>query len=84
LTNCREWLLQNNPTGKYLLFFVNHVKAKNKKYFALSEGQISGINLPVSPDRGAFRERQERVVGCGGRRGAGDDGADAYGKGVWS
>jgi hypothetical protein len=42
---------QNNPTGKSLLIYGNRVKPRNKKYFAFAVGQISGMNLPVSPDK---------------------------------
>ena len=33
---------ETNPTGKSLPIIGKHVKPRNKKYFALSEGQISG------------------------------------------
>jgi hypothetical protein len=33
------------------------------------DGQIYGITPRVSPERGAFRDRHERGLGCGGRGG---------------
>jgi hypothetical protein len=75
---------QDNPTGKSLLIFRNRVKPRNKKYFAFAVGQISGMNLPVSPDKRGARDRHERAVGCGGREGALTNGAGAYGEVVWS
>ena len=41
---------QINPTGKALLIFRNNVKPGNQKYSAFAVGQISGMNMPVSPD----------------------------------
>jgi hypothetical protein len=41
---------QINPTGKSLLIFRNQVKPGNQKYSASPAGQISGMNMPVSPD----------------------------------
>jgi hypothetical protein len=43
-------LRQINPTGKSLLIFRNQVKPGNQKYSASPAGQISGMNMPVSPD----------------------------------
>ncbi|MGH6712946.1 MAG: hypothetical protein ACREEK_28825 [Bradyrhizobium sp.] len=45
---------QNNPTGKSMLIFGNHVKPRNQKYFALSEGKsVAHLGHPV-PLRGAL------------------------------
>ena len=54
-------LRQNNPTGKSLLIFRNYVKPRNQKYSASPDGQISDMNLPVSPDeRGGSRSSRTR------------------------
>ena len=58
-------LRQINPTGKSLPIFRNSVKPENQKYSAFLVGQISGIGPPVSPERGAARDRHER---CGEMR----------------
>ena len=55
--------------SKSLLIFRNRVKPWNQKYSASVAGQISGINWPSHPTRGADRDRHERAVGCGGREG---------------
>jgi hypothetical protein len=51
---------QNNPTGKSLLIFRNTVKPDNQKYSASPAGQISGMNLPVSPDERGVRTSRTR------------------------
>ena len=72
-------------TGKSLLIFRNRVKPRNQKYFAFADGQITGLNRPVSPDkRGGSRSSRNA------RRDAVDaealltNGAEAYGEVVWS
>ena len=67
---------------------ANHqkpVQSSPEKYFAFPVGQISATSSrhPV-PMRGAFRDRHERGMGCGGRSGARDERANAYGEAVWS
>ena len=67
-----------------LLFFGIYVKPQNKKYFALSEGQISGRYCLSHPTRGAL------AIATNVRWDAVDAEvmmaimADAYGKDVWS
>jgi len=57
--------VNDSPTGKSLLIFRNRVKPKNKKYFPRHVGQIGGVNLPVSPEKGRIASRHEL---CGGMR----------------
>ena len=61
---------QNCPTGKSLPIFRIRVKPRNKKYFALSEVQISATSHrhPV-PTRGALAIVTNVGRGCGGREG---------------
>jgi hypothetical protein len=61
---------EGGSRGESLPIIRNYVKPRNKKYFALSEGQISGMNRPSHPTRGADHDRHDRAVGCGGREGA--------------
>jgi len=56
---------QKSPTGKSLLIFRNRVKPQHQKYSSFAVGQISDLNLPVSPDkRGGSRSSRT----CGGMR----------------
>jgi len=65
------------PTGKSLLIFRSRIKPQNQKYFAFAVGQISGMNLPDSPDK--------RGGGMRWTRNARKTNAhDAYGEVVWS
>jgi hypothetical protein len=43
------------------------VQTSREKYSASAVGQISGFSPPVSPKRGAGRDRHERGLRCGGR-----------------
>ena len=47
-------------TGKSIPIFGNHVKPRNKKYFALSEGQIRGISIAI-PSRPEGRRPSSRT-----------------------
>jgi hypothetical protein len=67
MTNALFSLRPIGATGKSLLIFGNGVKAWNQKYFRCHVGQITGIDLPVSPARGAAAVVTYVVVGCGGR-----------------
>jgi hypothetical protein len=73
------------PTGKSILIFGNHVKPKNRKYFAFPEGQIRTISIAILLHQEG-RSRSSRNAG----QGAVDaevpttNGADAYGEDVWS
>ena len=42
------------------------------------------MTLPVPPGKRGVAHVTKRAAGCGGREGAFDEGADAYGKDVWS
>src|SRR5262245_27084779 len=61
------------------------VQPSSQKHFPSVVGQISDLNPPVSPERGAGRDRHER---CGGMRWTRlcrlTSGADADGEAVWS
>jgi len=74
--------------GKPLLVFRNRVKSKiikNQKYFAFSEGQISGISLAI-PSCSEGRWPSSRTLG--GSRWTPmlrlTSAAEAYGKDAWS
>src|SRR4051812_12492916 len=69
-------LRQYSPTGKSLLLFGNHVNPQNKKYFALSEGQISASFCPSRPGQKGVGRRHGRWAGSDGRLLALDDGVD--------
>ena len=75
----------NQPDGKQLLFFASRVKPRNEKYFAFPESQIRTISTAI-PSRSEGRIMIATNVG----RVAVDaevpiaNGADAYGKDVWS
>ena len=67
MRNCRSGMTekierdqQNGATSKSLPIFGNNVKAQNKKYFALSEGQIRGISIAI-PSRPEGRSRSSRT-----------------------
>jgi len=48
--------------GQPILIYGNHVKPQNKKYFALSEGQIKGISIAI-PSRQEGRIMIVTIVG---------------------
>ena len=51
------------------------VQPSRKKYFAFAVGQISTTSSPRPfPARGAYRDRHERGMGCGGRGSVGAQG----------
>src|SRR5882757_1462272 len=52
--------------------------------FHLTRTPTQRFNTAVPPDRGAYRDRHERAVGCGGRGGARDERAAADGEIVWT
>ena len=64
--------------GGKLLSTVNAicpVQPSFKKYFAFAVGQISSTSSPRPfPARGAYRDRHERGMGCGGRDSVGAQG----------
>jgi hypothetical protein len=56
------------PTGKSLPACRNRLSTFSCKNISLHpDGQIRGITPPVSPKRGAGRDRHERGLRCGGR-----------------
>jgi len=56
------------PTGKSLPACRNRLSTPSCKNISLHpDGQIRGITPPVSPKRGAGRDRHERGLRCGGR-----------------
>ena len=76
---------QIDPTGKSILIFRNHVKPRNKKYFAFTEIKIRGICLAI-PSYSEGRRPWSRTLD-----GVAVDvtvpltkGAEAYGEDVWS
>jgi hypothetical protein len=79
---CR--ILARPRRANYFRISENRVKPQNKKYFALSEGQISGRYCLSRPTRGAL------AIATNVRWDAVDAEvmmaivADAYGKDVWS
>jgi hypothetical protein len=55
---------QIDPTGKS----AKAVQPYQQKYFAFAVGQISSTSSPRPfSARGAYRDRHERGMGCGGR-----------------
>ena len=44
------------------------VQLPREKFSAFAVGQITFTNSPVSPHRGAARDRHERGAGCDGRK----------------
>ena len=63
----------NHPTGKSILNYRIRVKPKNQKMFRFYRSINQCMNPPVSPDKRGARDRHERAVGCGGRRGYEDE-----------
>jgi hypothetical protein len=56
-----------------------------QKYFPSRLTQIISLSRASRPGRGAYRDRHERGMGCGGREGARQtSGANADGEVVWS
>jgi hypothetical protein len=55
-----------NLRSDFMMIWV--VQTLRKKYFAGPVGQISATSSPRPfPARGAYRDRHERGMGCGGR-----------------
>jgi hypothetical protein len=57
-------LERNLPSNSNVIW---PVQTSREKYSASAVGQISGLSPPVSPKRGAGRDRHERGLRCGGR-----------------
>ena len=71
--------------AKLILIFRSRVKPKNQKYFAFVVGQISGLNLPVSPDkRGGSRSSRNARWDAVDVDVPTTNGTEAYGEVVWS
>ena len=71
--------------GQPILIYGNHVKPRNQKYFALSEGQIRATSHASRPDQRGVGHRHERGTGMRWTRMEPVTTApDAYGEDVWS
>jgi hypothetical protein len=85
MTMCGEQAREIDPTGKSLRIFRNRVKPRNQKYFAFVAGQISDLNLPVSPDkRGGSRSSRNARWDAVDVDVPLTNGTEAYGEVVWS
>ncbi len=92
MRNCRSGMTekierdqQNGATSKSLPIFGNNVKAQNKKYFALSEGQIRAISTAIpSRSEGRWPSSQRGTGMRWTRKLQLTSAAEAYGEDVWS